>query len=226
MTPRDSGEGGPDTPHRATAPEAGAGGEPDPGPEPEPEPEAQHRLRRLAHLAGADDGLPIDPDLDPGDPGEPSRDHRPATAPVHRLHPVTLAAIGAGGFVGAWGRYELGLAWTTGPSAFPATTLVINTSGALLLGLLLTLLVEHVRAPLARDHVRHFACVGVLGSWTTMSAFAVGSDALVRAGRGWMALAYVAAMVVAGVAAVTMGIALGRVRGVPRPAPSVEMSQP
>jgi len=220
VTPPDPGGDGPRPPQRPTEP----GTRPESGLEPGPD--APHHLRRLAHLAGADDGLPIDPDLDPGDPAEPSRGHRPATAPVHRLHPVTLVAIGAGGFVGAWGRYELGLAWPTHASAFPATTLVINTSGTFLLGLVLTLLVEHVRAPRVRDHVRHFACVGVLGSWTTMSALAVGSDALVRAGKGWMALAYVATTVVGGVAAVTAGIALGRVRGVPRPVASMEITQP
>jgi fluoride exporter len=179
-------------------------------PTPGPGGEDPHHHHLLAHLAGADDGLPIDPDLDPGDPAEPSRTHRPAAERVHRLHPTTLAAIGLGGFVGAWGRYELGLAWPTTPNTFPVTTFVINTSGAFLLGLVLTLLVERVGVSRLRDHIRHFGCVGVLGSWTTMSALAVETDALVHGGKAWVALVYVAATVVAGVAAVAAGIAIGR----------------
>jgi CrcB protein len=195
-------------------------------PTPGPGGEDPHHHHLLAHLAGADDGLPIDPDLDPGDPAEPSRTHRPAAERVHRLHPATLAAIGAGGFLGAWGRYELGLAWPTAPHAFPVTTFVINTSGAFLLGLVLTLLVERVRAPRARDHVRHFACVGVLGSWTTMSALAIEADTLVHAGRAWTAAAYVAATTVAGVVAVAGGIALGRLGRSAEPAPAFEAPGP
>jgi fluoride exporter len=185
--------------------------------------EDPHQHHRLAHLVGADDGLPIDPDLDPADPAEPSRTHRPG-APVHRLHPTTLGAIGAGGFIGAWGRYELGLAWPAAPHTFPVSTFVINTSGAFLLGLVLTLLIEHVRAPRARDHVRHFTCVGVLGSWTTMSALAVEADTLVHGGDAWIALAYVAATMAAGVVAVAGGIALGRIRRAEEPAAALEAS--
>jgi len=188
------------------------------------EAEASHPRHRLARLTGAADGLPIDPDLDPDDPAEPSLAHRPATARVHRLHPATVAAIGAGGFLGAWGRYELGLAWPTGAAAFPSTTFVVNTSGAFLLGLMLTFLVERVRAPRTRDHVRHFACVGVLGSWTTMSTFAVQSDALVRSGKAWVALSYVVVTLVAGIVAVGAGIALGR--GQRQSVGAVEVSPP
>jgi len=182
------------------------------GPDGTPAPEGPHRRHRLAHLTGADDGLPIDPDLDPDDPAEPSSVHLRATVRTHRLHPATMVAIGAGGALGAWGRYELGLAWPSAPGGFPSSTYVVNTSGAFLLGLVLTVLVEHVRAPRARRHIRHFACVGVLGSWTTMSTFAMQSDALVRVGRAWLAVAYVVVTAVTGVAAVAAGIALGRVR--------------
>lgn len=177
------------------------------------------RHHRLAHLVGADDGLPIDPDLDPTDPSEPSPTHRRAPAPVHRLHPVTIAAIGLGGALGAWGRYEIGLALPTASHAFPSTTFMVNTSGAFALGLVLTLLLERMRATRARDHLRHFACIGVLGSWTTMSALAVDADALVRAGRPLVAAGYVLATIGAGIVAVALGVALGRTQ---RPVPSPE----
>jgi CrcB protein len=177
---------------------------------------------------GADDHLPIDPDLDPDDPGEPSRGHVPAPhTRDRRLHPAALAAIGVGGFLGAWGRYELTLAWPVSTHGFPWATFVVNTSGAFLLGAILTVVVEHVRAPRLREHLRHFACVGVLGSWTTMSALAVDTDSLVHDGHVGLAAAYVGATMAAGLLAVSAGIALGRLgTRVPLPAPAGAEARP
>jgi len=115
--------------------------------------------------------------------------------------------------VGALGRYELGLAWPVLPGHFPASTFVINTSGAFLLGLVLTVSVERDRARATTwRYVRLFACVGVLGAWTTMSTVAVETDALVRSGTAGTAAAYLAATVAAGIAAATVGTATGRLR--------------
>ena len=99
-----------------------------------------------------------------------------------------LAAVGAGGFLGALGRYELGVAWPTPAGHFPWTTFTINVSGAFALGLVLTLLLERVGPT---RYVRPFFCVGVLGAWTTMSTFAVEGDLLVKSGRAAMAIVYV-----------------------------------
>src|SRR5947199_2557034 len=157
---------------------------------------------RLAHH---DARLPIDPDLAPDDPGEPSPTHHP-TVHVHRARQLdVVAAVGAGGFVGALGRYELGLAWPTAPGHFPWTTFTINISGAFLLGLVLTLLLERVGAP---RYVRPLFCVGVLGAWTTMSTFAVEGDLLIKDGHSATALAYVVATVVVGIAATLVGVVI------------------
>jgi CrcB protein len=118
-----------------------------------------------------------------------------------------LAAVGAGGFVGALGRYELGLTWPTPAGHFPWTTFSINISGAFLLGLVLTVLLERV---VWTRYVRPFFCVGVLGAWTTMSTFAVEGDLLVKDGRSLTAAAYVLATVVVGVAATWLGVLLAR----------------
>lgn len=151
--------------------------------------------------------LPVDPDLSPEDPGEPSRDHRPL-GHVHRArqHDV-LAAIALGGFLGTIARYELELAWKPAPGHAPWATFAINTSGAFLLGLVLTVLLER-RGPTRL--VRPFLCVGVLGAWTTMSSLAVEADLLVRGHHAAIAAAYVALTAVAGVAVAWAGILAAR----------------
>src|SRR5437870_9182921 len=77
-----------------------------------------------------DGRLPVDPDLAPDDPAEPSVLHHPIPH-VHRAreHDV-LAAIAAGGFLGALGRYEVGLAWPTPAGHVPWATFAINISYA------------------------------------------------------------------------------------------------
>jgi CrcB protein len=132
-----------------------------------------------------------------------------------------VAAIGAGGALGALARYEVSVTWPVGAGAFPLSTFVINTSGTFLLGLILTVSMERERtqAPIWR-YVRLFACVGFLGSWTTMSTIAVESDTLVRGGSSALALAYLAATMAAGIAAAVIGTATGRLhRRAPGPSP-------
>ena len=118
-----------------------------------------------------------------------------------------LAAVGAGGFLGALGRYELGVAWPTPAGHFPWTTFTINVSGAFALGLVLTLLLERVGPT---RYVRPFFCVGVLGAWTTMSTFAVEGDLLVKSGRAAMAIVYVLATLAFGIGATWAGVRLAR----------------
>jgi fluoride exporter len=172
------------------------------------------RGRRLGRRAGVHrplTGLPLDPDLEPTDPSAPAAGHRRVPVPVRRSHPGVLAAIAAGGFLGALARYELELSWPTRAGHFPASTFVINTSGAFLLGLVLTVTIERDRNHrTAWRYIRLFSCVGFLGAWTTMSTIAVEADTLVRGGHPVGALGYVAATVAAGLAAAVAGGALGR----------------
>lgn len=167
------------------------------------------RLGRLARALGAGDRLPIDPDLAPDDVATPSPTHRAGGPRERRARPAVLAAIGAGGFVGTLSRYELELAWPTAAGHFPAATFTINTSGAFLLGLFVAVAVER-RRPTA--YLRPFAATGLLGGWTTYSTLAVDADTLCKAGDPLTACAYLAVTVAAGLAAVALGIALGRAR--------------
>jgi CrcB protein len=111
-----------------------------------------------------------------------------------------LAAISAGGVVGALARYALLQAW---PGS-PWTTLAINVSGSLLLGVLMVVVTEV--AP-HRRLLRPFLGVGVLGGYTTFSAYVL--DA-VRAGSPVLAFTYLALSVVGGLAGVWAGVELTR----------------
>jgi fluoride exporter len=163
---------------------------------------------RLGRLAGQDH-LPIDPDLDPDDPGEPSREHRRsgADARVRRYHPTVLANIAVGGFFGALARYEVGTALPAHPGAFPLATFGINTSGAFAIGLVLTLILE--RFP-TKAFLRPLTCVGFLGAWTTVSTFSTESVLLVRDSHGMVALVYLVGTLVSGLAATVIGTVLAR----------------
>jgi CrcB protein len=167
--------------------------------------------RPRADPAGSRGGSPVDPDLEPTDAAGPGPGHRRVPIPIGRRHAGVLLAIAAGGFLGALARYELELTWPVRSGAFPASTFAINTSGAFLLGLVLTVSIERDRVHVRTwRYVRLFTCVGFLGAWTTMSTVAVESDTLVRGGDIGLALAYLAATITAGLAAAVAGGAIGR----------------
>lgn len=169
------------------------------------------RGRRRPGIDHSSQRGPVDPDLEPADAAGPGHGHRRVPVPVHRGHIGVLLAIAAGGFLGALARYEVELTWPVRSGGFPSSTFVINTSGAFLLGLVLTVSIERDRAHVRTwRYVRLFTCVGVLGAWTTMSTVAVESDTLGRGGDVTVALAYVAATIAAGLMAALAGGALGR----------------
>jgi CrcB protein len=123
--------------------------------------------------------------------------------------PRIMAAVATGGALGAMARYELGLAHPTRSGTFPLTTFAINVSGALVLGFLVTLIIE--RWP-PTTYLRPFAGTGFLGAFTTWSTFMVDADLLVRRGDVGLAAVYTVASVTAGLAAVTAGIRLGHLK--------------
>src|SRR4051794_26479310 len=121
--------------------------------------------------------MAVDPDVDLHDPGQ--RAGRP-------LDPALLAAIAAGGVLGAEARYALGR-WLPSPAgAWPAATWWINVVGSLLLGALMVVLTE-----LTTPHrlARPFLGVGVLGGFTTFSTYAVDIQQLLGRQRPGPALA-------------------------------------
>lgn len=126
-----------------------------------------------------------------------------------------VTAVAVGGVAGAEARYGLATALPHGPSQWPWSTLAINTSGCLLIGVLMVLITELVDAhPL----IRPLLGVGFLGGYTTFSTYAVDALTLAQAGRWSLAAGYViatpvlAVLAAAGAAAATRAVAGARHR--------------
>jgi CrcB protein len=142
----------------------------------------------------------IDPDVDLHDPQE-----RDELSP-HRWD--ILAAIAAGGVIGAEARYGLAELFPHPTAAWPWSTFITNAVGSLLIGVLMILLLE-VQIP--HRLARPFLGVGVLGGFTTFSTFAIDVHQMLLAHRLLVALTYVLASLAACLGAVAVAGALTRV---------------
>jgi CrcB protein len=118
-----------------------------------------------------------------------------------------LAALG--GALGALARWGVAELLPPSPTGWPWATLLVNLTGCLLLGALVAVLA--VRSPEA-SWPRPFLAVGVLGGYTTYSAFAVEVVRLTEAGSLAFAGSYVLVSVVGGVAAVAAGALAAQTR--------------
>ena len=126
-----------------------------------------------------------------------------------------LAATGLvalGGGAGAVLRYQAGRGLTAllGPatvSAFPWATLLVNISGSLAMGLLAGWLARHGTGG---DTWRLLVGVGLLGGFTTFSAFSLEMMLLIERGQPGTAFAYAAISVLAGVTALYIGLIVMR----------------
>jgi len=108
--------------------------------------------------------------------------------------------VGVAGALGALARYGLGLA--VGPVTFPWVTLVINVSGAFVLGVVLTVAPARHWSP----NISTPIAVGFLGAYTTFSTFSWETFVVGRVDGRWAAAAvYVVASVVLGIAAAWAG---------------------
>lgn len=112
-----------------------------------------------------------------------------------------LAAFG--GAVGALARWGVAEALPRPDGGWPWATLLVNLTGCLLMGVLLGALAGRDPEP---AWVRPFLAVGVLGGYTTYSAFAVEVVDLADAGAVAGALGYVLVSMVGGVLAVAAGV--------------------
>ena len=120
---------------------------------------------------------------------------------------INFLLIGAGGFIGSVLRYLVsGSVQTLSQSiAFPYGTLAVNVLGCLCIGFLSELFAA--RSFISTD-TQAFLVVGILGGFTTFSAFGYETMNLIREGDAALALMNVGAQVLAGLGAVWLGYTL------------------
>src|SRR5512146_201299 len=125
---------------------------------------------------------------------------------VTRFDLRRLAAIYAGGVLGALARVGLAEAVPHGPGDWPWATFAVNMGGALLLGYFFARLRDHPEDSL----VHPFLTTGICGTLTTFSTMQLELFQMVDGGHLDLAAAYVGATLAAGYAFVRLGIALER----------------
>lgn len=132
--------------------------------------------------------------------------HVPAERREVRPHPwPVLAVVSLGGALGAVARYGLQQAFPHVPDQFGWAAFTINSTGCLLIGVLMVLITELWPG---RRLLRPFLGVGVLGGFTTFSTYVVDIQQALAAGAARTALACLAATVLAALLAVWIGVAL------------------
>ena len=130
----------------------------------------------------------------------------PAMASLH---------VALGGAIGSVLRYQVGrgLTYWLGPqavTAFPWATLAVNLIGSLAMGLLAGWLARHGENG---EPLRLLLGVGLLGGFTTFSAFSLELMVLAERGQAGQAFIYGAVSVLAGLSALYVGLIAMRVAG-------------
>ncbi|CAN5501496.1 CrcB family protein [soil metagenome] len=118
---------------------------------------------------------------------------------------MNLVAVLIGGLVGTGMRLGIDALLPHGDGDFPLSTLVINVTGAFVLGML----VGRVW-PSAPSWLRFGLGTGLLGSFTTFSALVASVFTLAQAGAMGTGLLYLAVTLTAGIAAAAAGLLVGR----------------
>jgi CrcB protein len=124
----------------------------------------------------------------------------------------TLLVVCVGGGIGALARLGVNTLLPMHGASFPWSTFCENVAGCLLIGALMVVVTEHAAFQTYPRHhlVRPFLGTGVLGGFTTFSAFTSDARALLAGGHEATASLYLAGSLVAGLAAVVAGMELTR----------------
>ena len=122
-----------------------------------------------------------------------------------------LVLVAAGGAIGASLRHLVNFAALrlVGPN-FPWGTMAINIAGSLAMGVFIELLARRFNAS---NELRLFVATGILGGFTTFSAFSLDFAVLWDRGALISALAYTIASVVGAILALFLGLWLARSLG-------------
>ena len=134
-------------------------------------------------------------------------DSLPAARPAMNLDRRELMAVFAGGVIGTLLRVGFSRAFASGDAGWPWAVFLINISGTLLLGYVVTSLQE--RLPLS-TYRRQLLATGFCGAYTTFSTMQLELLNMWDSRRYGLALAYLGASVVCGYVAVHVSTALTR----------------
>jgi fluoride exporter len=125
--------------------------------------------------------------------------------------------VAAGGAAGSVLRYQAGR-FVSGlmgaDNAFPWGTLAVNIAGSLAMGALVGWFARSAPDEAAVETARLLLGVGLLGGFTTFSALSAELVAMIHRGQAGLAIGYASASLVAGIAAVIIGLVA--VQGAPR----------
>ncbi len=116
--------------------------------------------------------------------------------------------VGLGGFLGSMARYFVYvLVSVNAPGKFPLATLVVNLFGCFCMGLLSSMIEKQYS--ISHEHLL-FLSVGVLGGFTTFSAFGMETVSLIRSNQITLAAVNIVANLGLGLLAVFLGSQLAR----------------
>ena len=119
----------------------------------------------------------------------------------------SILLVMAGGGVGAVLRFQLGRMMPFSASGWPWGTFAANVIGGLAMGALAAWL---LRAGAAGENMRLLLGVGLLGGFTTFSAFSLDMMRMIEGGNAGMACVYALASVMLALAALFIGMAATR----------------
>ncbi|MBB97493.1 MAG: fluoride efflux transporter CrcB [Rhodobacteraceae bacterium] len=122
---------------------------------------------------------------------------------------VTLLQVALGGAIGAMGRYLTGVAVfkLLGAMAFPLGVITVNVVGSAIMGMF-----AELAAARGLTHLGPFVMTGMLGGFTTFSAFSLETVSLIERGDMGLAALYVGLSVVLSIGA--LFVAMTWMRGV------------
>jgi CrcB protein len=118
---------------------------------------------------------------------------------------VNWILVATGGAAGSLARYGVARFWPAAPGGWPVPTLTVNLLGSFAIGLLYIYIAARGGSP---DNARLFWMTGVLGGFTTYSAFALESALLGFSATG---IAYVAITLAGCLLAAVLGMKIGTV---------------
>lgn len=119
-----------------------------------------------------------------------------------------ILAVALGGAIGSVARFlmmsGIGHFWR---SSFPLSTFLVNVLGSFVIGALAEIMLQHGHFSLT---LRAFLVVGILGGFTTFSAFSLDAGLLIQKGELFLASLYAIASVVVSLLAFFAGMFIFR----------------